>query len=680
MSRSGFISWSLASILLIPFSLRASNDANPWKEIHSTHFTVVTDAGEKKGREVALRLEQMRAVFVALLSKDHLNDPVPLTILAFQNDKSFYQLAPLRKGQPIDVPGFLLSNDDQNFIALNLMEPEPWRAVAADLARLWLGYNYPPAQGWFDDGLVAYFSTIAVNDTQVQLGTDPELTPASLEGLTGIPGAHASTSFTELLAKEDWIPIADLFAMKHDAARIKESSLDDPHLFKYYAESWMVMHYLVHEKKLPETGSYLELVLIQHAPIEDAIQKAYDLPADKFEQAIRSYFQSLTGAQNPASQGKPTVQPSHSAALVHPDDSTITANVLSEPDARALYAEVQSRIPERREIGLQALKTLTTTATAADVKAEMKNEQREKQANNDTGSPLTLTNAIGNETAHRALAWDEIEHGQFDDALAELGDAASLNQRDMWVRYYLCLLKYRMSLATHTEIRGLANMLLDLRAVLEWYPEMANAYDMLGVAHNEGGTAVPAMQAERAAMTLSPRNETYVYHLAQIYISAKKWDAAQALLQRLKNSDNAETAKLAQDRMDEIGNERKYGLTAAGGAAHPQFAPQKSPFDVLEEDAAKRAAAEKTQPEAGDRRPTKFFKGRLVAVDCSAPPTAVLTISSEGTVLKLRTPDVKSMLLIGADDFSCDWRDRQVTVNYKVGGPSDGDVVSLEVR
>ena len=67
----------------------------PWLEIHSTHFTVITDAGEKKGREVALRFEQMRAVFAVLLGKERLNQSVPLTILAFKNDKSYYQLAPL---------------------------------------------------------------------------------------------------------------------------------------------------------------------------------------------------------------------------------------------------------------------------------------------------------------------------------------------------------------------------------------------------------------------------------------------------------------------------------------------------------------------------------------------------------------------------------------------------------
>ena len=76
-----------------------------WLEIHSTHFTVITDAGEKKGREVALRFEQMRAVFATLLTKDRLNQSVPLTILAFKNDKSYYQAAPLqRRASPSTSP------------------------------------------------------------------------------------------------------------------------------------------------------------------------------------------------------------------------------------------------------------------------------------------------------------------------------------------------------------------------------------------------------------------------------------------------------------------------------------------------------------------------------------------------------------------------------------------------
>ena len=50
------------------------------------------------------------------------------------------------------------------------------------------------------------------------------------------------------------------------------------------------MHYLLHEKKLPETGAYLDLVLNQHVPVEEAIQKAYGVSSGQLEQAVKDYF------------------------------------------------------------------------------------------------------------------------------------------------------------------------------------------------------------------------------------------------------------------------------------------------------------------------------------------------------------------------------------------------------
>jgi hypothetical protein len=70
----------------------------------------------------------------------------------------------------------------------------------------------------------------------------------------------------------------------------------------------------------------------------------------------------------------------------------------------------------------------------------------------------------------------------------------------------------------------------------------------------------------------------------------------------------------------------------------------------------------------------------LVAVDCSQAPSAVLTVTAGAKMLKLRTQDYKSLTLIGAEDFSCDWKGRTVAVNYRAGGKADGDLVSLEVQ
>ena len=106
-------------LLLTPASLCAEP---PWLQINSTHYSVITDAGEKKGREVAFRFEQMRTVFSNLLGKDRIHQSVPLTILALNNDRTFYQVAPLHNGQPIDVPGFFLPGSDQDFIVLNISE------------------------------------------------------------------------------------------------------------------------------------------------------------------------------------------------------------------------------------------------------------------------------------------------------------------------------------------------------------------------------------------------------------------------------------------------------------------------------------------------------------------------------------------------------------------------------
>ena len=157
-----------------------------------------------------------------------------------------------------------------------------------------------------------------------------------------------------------------------------------------------------------------------------------------------------------------------------------------------------------------------------------------------------------------------MQRGEFDSAAEELSDAAALNPRDMWIRYYLCVLKYRVSQAKHADIQGLPNMMQDLRAVLEWYPEFAEADDLLlAIARTEGGGPAAAMQAERAAIQLSPRSQQYVLHLAEIYVTDKKWDAARAILDRLK----------AKQRPQDCGGGSLSGWDRSGTSRNTAFLP-----------------------------------------------------------------------------------------------------------
>jgi len=47
---------------------------------------------------------------------------------------------------------------------------------------------------------------------------------------------------------------------------------------------------------------------------------------------------------------------------------------------------------------------------------------------------------------------------------------------------------------------------------------------------------------------------------------------------------------------------------------------------------------------------------------------------------KMHTSDYKTMLVIGEDQFSCDWRNKIVSVNYRSVGSSAGELVSVEVQ
>ena len=229
---------------------------------------------------------------------------------------------------------------------------------------------------------------------------------------------------------------------------------------------------------------------------------------------------------------------------------------------------------------------------------------------------------------------------------------------------------------------------------------------MLAMAELEGGGVHAAMDSMRAAIQLNPRNQSYLLNMAQIYMAGKNWDAATAMLDRLKSSPDAQVAKAAGEQLQGLPMLKKYGVlpasetnpqgTATASASPTSVAPPASssvagkPAEIQpktqaqtsqpDEDASDGRPEPPPGPPQIDKRSINFLKGRLIAIDCSQTPSAILTVSAGAKLLKLRTEDYKSLTLIGADAFSCDWKGRGVAVNYRAGGKADGDLVSVEVQ
>jgi tetratricopeptide (TPR) repeat protein len=643
----------------------ARSDEPHWIRVNSSHFSAVTDADEKHGRDVVVRFEQMRAVFGQLLARSRINMSEPVDIIALRSDEEYSKVVPVRQGQGI-AAGFFLPGEDRNYLVLNLAKEESWRAVSRALAHVFLNYNYPPTQAWFDEGFAEYFSSLRLDNKQAQIGGDLE-------------------SFTDLLSATAWLAIPDLFAMLPDVSPSQESS----HHTLFYAQSWIVMHYLLNQNKLPETGTYLDLVQNQKLPVEEAIQKAYGLTSAQFTQAVKDHFHSLA-QPSPPEKGKQPVAGGSQILSVTPDDQIgSSTQQLSDAEGQALVAEMSIRIPEHREQAMQLLESITS-------------------------QPKT-----DNVVARRGLAWAHMDKKEFDRAVEELGKGAELNPKDPSLHYYLALVRLRAAQSGGVSIQGLPNMMQDLRMVLDWDPEFVEARNMLAMAQLEGGGVHAAMDSMRVAVQLSPRNQSYLLNMAQIYLAGKNWDAATALLERLKNGPDAQVAKSASEQLEGLPMLKKYGVRPQGetkpppqpaapapSPSSPSSVPSASsatPSSATPSSATSRKPAEpqpKTekqnpQPEEAasadhpdqppappqpDRRAIQFLKGKLVAVDCSQAPSAILTVAAGAKVVKLRTENYKSLMLIGADDFSCEWKSRAVAVNYKAGGKADGDLVSVEVQ
>lgn len=654
---------ALLAILAAPNpALAKAKDEPKWIEVHTAHFSVITDAGEKRGREVALRMEQMRAIFGRLLLKKKLTMPVPITVISLKSDKQYGTVAPAKQSM---AGGFYVPGPDRVYIVLNLFETDPWRAVAHPLAHYFLNYNYPPAQGWFDEGLAEYFGSIQI-DKQVGMGGDPELAPEWHEDIFDEVrrDPNVPQSLTQLVSSPVWLSMVDLFTMKHDGSGAREGT----HNTLYYAQSWIVVHYLLNKNKLPETGTYFDLVLNQKVPVEKAMVQAFDMSPAQMEDAVKTYFKSLSGLGIALDQSKKPIvdpvniqQPDHFAVPFDVDDIGMAVSAVTDEEARAVIDDVMARVPEHRDQGLRDLQQLT-----ADPK--------------------------DNEAAHRALARDDLRQKRFEAAADELEKATELNPRDPWIWYYRAALKYQKAQATRTEMQGLANMMQDLRAVAEWYPELADAYNMLGMARVEGGGINSALEAQRQAIALAPRNVEYQFNLGQIYLAGKKWDLAREVFTRLKAGPDRVAAAAAKRQLDDLETLQKYGLrpqragesAATAGAANTPGAGMGTPAvargSAQDEDEEADALPKPAPVKPGTTGPVQFLKGKIVSSDCSKPPGATVTILSGMTTYKLHASDYKSLLVIGEDQFSCDWKNRLVSVNYRVVGKNEGELVSIETH
>ena len=597
-------------LLIVPILIVSAMGSEPaWVEIRSPHFSVVTDAGEKRGRDAAFHFEEMRAVFGALLFKAKVTLPTPLQIVAFRNTKELRQFAPLYNGKPTQVAGLFEGNTDRSFILLDMSVEDPWTVVFHEYAHQLLNGNTDASvQPWFDEGFAEFFSTIKVNGKEADVGLTQQ-------------------NDFQILQQNRMFKVADLFRVQQNSSVYNESG---DHRSMFYAESWLVMHYLYDKKLLGKAGPYFDLVIDRRVPVEDAIQQGFGMSGAQFDKELHDYLEKnrFTYWKIPTPAGIET--------------AGYTVKPVPIADAKAMLADMHLHSPFYQE------------------KAVAEFEE-------------VLKLQPDNAAALRGLGYACLMKRDFPRAGEYFNQATEHDSNDPRVLYYSGLLaQMQNGQGLGGDPAQLASIQKKLEKSAALDPEFADTYSVLAFNYASQGNYTLALSTMSKAVALNPRSEQYRFNLAQIYLANRKVDPALQILQALQNSSDPAVAERARQS---VAQAQAFKQAMQGGAEPVRQVA------VVHTAGAEHPAVIESQPLATtDPPPVNFLKGRLTAVDCSAPASALLTLISGTKTWQLKVHDREHVVVIGADNFSCAWNNQAVAVNYRATGETNGDVVSIEVQ
>jgi tetratricopeptide (TPR) repeat protein len=241
-----------------------------WIEVRTASFTLYSNAGERRTREIGADLERLRDAFAQLSPGLALGSPNPTSIYVFRDAASFLPYQRTYQGKPLAAGGYFLGRPTGNFVAINGDQHGDERAIIYhEYIHYLMHNNYPALPLWLHEGLAEYYSTFQVDRDEARIGLP-------------IP------EHVYWLRQHSFIPLATLFAVDEGSPEYNESSRRGG----FYAESWALVHYLIsgNPERRRQAAEYLRLVQGGASPGQALSQELGADPA-VLEHELRTYLQ-----------------------------------------------------------------------------------------------------------------------------------------------------------------------------------------------------------------------------------------------------------------------------------------------------------------------------------------------------------------------------------------------------
>ena len=217
-------SLALATALAASLVPDASPAAAEWVRVRTPHFDLLSDGGAAAARPAAAALARFHRVLEGLLPAPPGVPDGPLVVLAFTSEGSFRSYVPQHGGEPRSVDGFFQGGTARRFIGVNLRSerPDPYDALYHEYAHLALNRVLPAQPAWVAEGLAEVYSA---------------WDPAGADARVGLP----RPDHLALLRRRALLPIPDLLRADYSS----DFYLREDRSAFFYAQSWLLAHYLV---------------------------------------------------------------------------------------------------------------------------------------------------------------------------------------------------------------------------------------------------------------------------------------------------------------------------------------------------------------------------------------------------------------------------------------------------
>ena len=241
-----------------------------WLELRIEGFRIFTNAQEKKARDVARDLQNMRSA-ISKVTSLNVRTPVSTKVFVFRNTSSFapYRDAAFpRTGK--DAAGVFVAHGDGNYIIVDGSSRSGSGVVYHELTHYFLNNTATGTPLWLSEGLAEFYSTFTMLGDDVVIG-------------------KPIVAHLRRLRQERPIPLSELFSIVQSSKEYNEGSRAGA----YYAQAWALVHYLLlgNSARKDQLASYGRL-LTEGQPMVAAFDQAFGVSYKQMELEVKRYIRA----------------------------------------------------------------------------------------------------------------------------------------------------------------------------------------------------------------------------------------------------------------------------------------------------------------------------------------------------------------------------------------------------